>query len=914
MTGPEIFFSFAGPDRSTARLLHEALERHGLRVWMDERLPVAHGITKGIEQHLSTSKVMLILYSAAYPLRSACQAELTAAYLASEREGDPLRRIVVINPEDFEHHLQPVTLADARFARCPMPGDRKAVTALAEVLRARVSSVETTFGEVRFNNRPRWYPDGSAGAPVFVGRYRDQWHLHSELHKGDVQMTSGSTGGSTVALVGVAGSGKSTLVAAYGWHFGAAFPGGVFRTSLAGATADDVLARYGDEVRKIAVTLRLPSADAPGHAELIAAVADHLHAEQKPVLWIIDDVPPDLDRDTLTELLLPAGDIARTIMIGRENIFDEVANAVELGAMPLEDSIAMLRLYREPDDDEDDLAAERVARRLGGHAFSLRLAAAQLAGRQSLRSYADQLDRIDHDPAALDPAIGLVGEILPRLSDGQRLLLQVAALLAPVPVPAVMLARIASTASPRTDTTDDLAELHRLQLAAPTADRWQFHAIVLDAVRRLLAPVAPVEFLVGAAADLLLADEPTAHLAPHLAALADHEVLDTDRATRLRRQLVGHYRRQGEPVAAAAQWDRLLAAGDPTADDLAAAAGAHLDAGSYERAVDLASRIAGPATRHLVAQGLDALGRLDEANDWWSTVAASPSVATDAEIAYIRSRRLRGEMNLARTRAGELVARLAGSDDDLAQSARLEQAVIQLSTNQQQEARRTAETVLDHYERRGLPEHHNAVAARAVLAQAWLTLHLFELNPDRHKWEDSARELSATREKLRRSHGPLNARTLATDVEYGFALLCLGQPKRVQEHLAATLASLRRRFPAGHHLIERATFLLAQADAQRRDYVQALVRFQEAHDGLVRTLGPRHPETLAARYGLGVALILTSARRRGLAMIWDVLLTAPSVVGLRTDLFAQSFVALLLLPLLPGFVLRLLGRVGSPAD
>lgn len=116
MTGNDVFLSFAGSDRDAARRLRDNLRRRGLRVWLDETLPVARGITAGIEKQLNASTIMLVLYSAAYPLRSACQFELTEAYLAGERDGDPLRRIMVINPEAFEDHLQPVQLADAKFS------------------------------------------------------------------------------------------------------------------------------------------------------------------------------------------------------------------------------------------------------------------------------------------------------------------------------------------------------------------------------------------------------------------------------------------------------------------------------------------------------------------------------------------------------------------------------------------------------------------------------------------------------------------------------------------------------------------------------------------------------------------------------------------------------------------------------
>lgn len=926
MTGNDVFFSLAGTERDTVRRIREALERPGLRVFIDESLTPAHSITAGIEEELNASKIMLILYSAAYPHRPACQFELTAAFLAGLSEGDPLRRIMVINPEPSEQHLQPIQLADAAFVRLPKAGDDRAMKVLVDAVAEKVAAVDGTFGEISFRQSPRWYPDG-AGEPAFVERYREQWDLHTALHKVDHPMVARVTGGPVVALVGLAGSGKSTLASAYAWRFGAAFPGGVFRTTLSGATAADALARYGDELRSVAVALRLHLDDDADRAEVAAAVADHIHTAGRTALWIIDDVPHGLGRDVLGQLLLPAGTVLRTIMIGREDMFGGVAPVVELGPMSTMDAVALLHRFRAPDDNsEDDLAAERIARRLGGHAFSLGLVAAQLTDRQGLRSYADELDRLDSDPAALDQATRLVGAAFAGLGDGQRLVLQVAALLAPAPVPAAVLSRIVAAARPGVNPADDLAGLRTLQLASRTADRWQFHSIVLEAVRRQLTPVEAVEDLVGTAADLLLAetetDSRTAGVAPHLAALADHDLLDVERSRRLRRRLVEHFRLQGESVPAAEQWDRLLATGDPAPAELLAAAGAHLAAGSYEQAIELASQAqhhpdgdaeSAVAGDQLVAQGLDALGRLDEANERWARVASGPFTSADAELAYIRSRRLRGEMHTARQRVEDLVARLGDSEGDLLQAARIELATIQLSTNRQQEARRTAEAVVRHYAERELPGHANAVAAQSVLAQAWLTLHLFELNPDPRQWQDSARKLWETREQLRRSHGPLNAQTLTTDVEYGFALLCLGKPTRALAHLTTTLDALRRRFPGGHPLIMRATLLLGRAYAQLHDFERSRDLHQDAYDRLRVTLGPRHPETLAAQYGLGVALKMTGADGPGHRMIFEVARAAPSVVGLKTDMFGQGLAGTILLPLIPGRVLRRLGWLWSSA-
>jgi hypothetical protein len=72
-------------------------------------------ITTTITSSLAASRVMLAYYSAAYPTRRACQWELTAAYLAASRDGDPARRILVVNPEPTPDHLYPGELRDALF-------------------------------------------------------------------------------------------------------------------------------------------------------------------------------------------------------------------------------------------------------------------------------------------------------------------------------------------------------------------------------------------------------------------------------------------------------------------------------------------------------------------------------------------------------------------------------------------------------------------------------------------------------------------------------------------------------------------------------------------------------------------------------------------------------------------------------
>jgi hypothetical protein len=112
----------------------------------------------------------------------------------------------------------------------------------------------------------------------------------------------------------------------------------------------------------------------------------------------------------------------------------------------------------------------------------------------------------------------------------------------------------------------------------------------------------------------------------------------------------------------------------------------------------------------------------------------------------------------------------------------------------------------------------------------------------------------------------------------------------------------------------RATLLLGRTHAQLREYERSRELHQDAYDGFRSTRGPRHPETLAAQYGLGVALKLTRADGLGQPMIWQVARTPPSVVGVKTDLFGQGLIGTLILPILPGRVWRRIGHLGSRAQ
>ena len=116
----DIFVSYARADANEVRLLVDALKAQKLRVFIDEQSVEVHeSITRRISQGLAASAAMLVYYSHVYPTRPACQRELTAAFLSAQASGEIAERILVVNPEPGEDHIEPIELRDLRFQSAP---------------------------------------------------------------------------------------------------------------------------------------------------------------------------------------------------------------------------------------------------------------------------------------------------------------------------------------------------------------------------------------------------------------------------------------------------------------------------------------------------------------------------------------------------------------------------------------------------------------------------------------------------------------------------------------------------------------------------------------------------------------------------------------------------------------------------
>lgn len=262
----DLFISYRRLDAARVQPLVDALAALGLNVWLDRSaIGDFDPITDRIREGLAQSKALLAWYSADYPKSRPCQMELTAAFIAAQREGDPRRRVLVVNPEATAGHVQPLALADEQHLPAPAdPADQVAYGDLARRVAAHLNHIQGSLGAVLPLDLPAQYGQRLVGANRFVGRLAGLWQVHSALHAGESAIISGTHGPGLAQLIGLGGVGKSLLAEEYALRFGAAYPGGLFWLRAMGndpnrpvRSAEEQEILRSDQIRDLAVALGL---------------------------------------------------------------------------------------------------------------------------------------------------------------------------------------------------------------------------------------------------------------------------------------------------------------------------------------------------------------------------------------------------------------------------------------------------------------------------------------------------------------------------------------------------------------------------------------------------------------------------------------------------------------------------------
>ncbi|TQL97007.1 tetratricopeptide repeat protein [Actinoallomurus bryophytorum] len=382
----DVFFCYSWKDKREADAMVAALRAHrvngrALRVFQDDKEMKDYDlITPAVNAALARSRCLVVLYSENLPASAYCRFELRYALSAAHcLDGTPQRVMAILRNVAYED-VRPGSLGALR-----LPDPRTATRDhLVASIGARVARTDRrVLGDAGEAPPPRWFPGPLAGTRSFHGRDLEVWDVYDALH----EHQDPSFGGVSVArIVGLGGQGKTALAEQYARAFAADYPGGVFVLRGFGSHLADraephhVRLRHADLLADFARRLRLDVRHLD-RAATAQALSDHLEETAQPYLWIIDDLPSGIDRDTFTSLLAPTRD-GHTLITTRhrpDGYGDVWGSEVVLEGLDTGSALGLLTSRRPAADRTERAIALELTARLGCHPLALAVAAGLLA-------------------------------------------------------------------------------------------------------------------------------------------------------------------------------------------------------------------------------------------------------------------------------------------------------------------------------------------------------------------------------------------------------------------------------------------------------------------------------------------------------------------------------------------------------
>jgi len=881
----DVFLSYARADLPGVELLEAALRARGLRVWRDERdIDNFTSITGAIELGVARSKALVAYYSSIYPTRRACQFELTSAFVAAQREGDPRQRVLVVNPEAESSHIQPVELRDELYQHAPL--DEPAASGVARAIDRHVARLNGSIGDIDLRERPQWFGTQPTGSTRFVGRLQAMWEVHSAVQGVEYGPITGTATAGAAQIRGLAGMGKTLVAEEYALRFGAAYPGGVYWLYALGTA-------MSDRSREERDGLRYRQVEAFTRTLLPGKVATHMSPEEieglfrleidrrgLPYLWVVDDFPTGASASELRSWLAPHP-LGRSLLTTRSRDYAALATPVELEPLPELDGYHLLTASREPLGEAEVGAARLIVSALGGSALALDVAGATLAAAVSTKAFSDfHRSLSDESSDVLDLAAELSGELptghersiaatinstLARLSELANDLMRIASQLASAPIPL----RLAVEAVARTDDLDfgalsvDAAQAldelrgHSLVDHAEGAADAEFvvHTLVARAVRfreRNAPRLASLRFAAVRAMIEVFNQVEDLDAQPVLSRWAVHgQQLTSAAANRYEFELLGllahlDYERADYAAAEVAARKTYLGFAQYLGEDDPETQAAKGDLGAALYA-NWKLTEAAEIQQAVLARALNGLGESEPS----VLIARANLAATLGRLGDLEGGRLQHEIVYAER------SRSLGPEHPDTLSALSNLASCASERGDYREARRLAgqsfETCL-----RTLGANH----AQTLHAQQALTHATFSLGD----YKTARKMQEALLEALTRLRGPTHDDTLLARTNLAATLAQLGDAEGARSHEEAAYNACCEAFGEAHSQTLWIGGNLAMTLSELGEQEAALALLTRVVDGSRHLHGENHPDTIVASTNLGELTELAGMPEEALAI------------------------------------------------
>jgi hypothetical protein len=561
--------------------------------------------------------------------------------------------------------------------------------------------------------------------------------------------------------------------------------------------------------------------------QIEGALSRKIANENKPCLWVVDDVPNGLDGDALRRWFAPHA-LARTLITTRSREYGSLAKGIDLSVLTPDEAFQLLTSRRKPSGKDEEEQARGLANDLGYHALALDVTASALlsyGGDEPYRRFREELSNQDDDALELSTELAdalpngheksiaqtMLRSIRGLGAEGQDFL-RLASVLAVAPIPASLVTAVFAKA--------DGLESGK----AEQRQRQGFH----DVTKASLAEIAgenqqarSVHTLVSRAVRFHEKGAPQRTQALRTAAVEalTREIAKAAEDPRLHKQIEFHVAHARQVVAIPGTIPEANLVGWVARYDLAR--GAYASARTlYERELGFSLRVLGEEHPDTLTARLSLAGTLHAQGD------LAGARQHEEQVLEAR-RRLLGEEHPATLTARNNLALTMHAQGDLTGARKLEEEGLAIR-------------------RRVLgPEHPDTLTSMLSVA------HTLNAQGDLAGARQQQEQVLAARRRLLGEEHPA---TLTARNNLAGTLYAQGDFADARQHHEQVLEASRRLLGEEHPDTLRARNNLAQTLHAQGDLAGARQQFEQVLEAGRRLLGEEHPATLTARNNLAQTL------------------------------------------------------------